>query len=411
MEFVFALAARHSTTFNDAEIGRLLQSEYLPDEQRVRITGDPFTAANDIAGSLIVGIGNRADVSLAFTYFHVNEPVDFPRYMCADCYETGKDPYAGGMPEYLALTDFDASDRLSYPLERGFEPTVEVAEPSITPGIAEPEPLYTGGGETTTVKEVVYVHHYYPRWYSAWFYDPWDYCGYYPRWYSPYRSGVYISVGWGWGYPYYYGNYYHGYGSYRYKPAGYASTYDVVRRSIRPGTRYKGTTTAVASTGDVRTTRTKTGAVRYKSAGTSGGYAMSDRGYKVYSSSTRPVHKVGTSTRSSRRPVYKINRSTARSRALSQQARKRGHGYKGVYSSQSKKFRSTSSRYGYRPGKAGARSYNPKQTIRRGSSSSRYTKSRPSRSLFRGSTSKAGRSVRSRGVSTKSRSGRSAKRK
>ena len=58
------------------------------------------------------------------------------------------------------------------------------------------------------------MHHYYPRWYSAWsydpwFYDPWYYCGYYPRWYSPYRSGVYISVGWGWGYPYYYGNYYY----------------------------------------------------------------------------------------------------------------------------------------------------------------------------------------------------------
>ncbi|MEJ2720998.1 MAG: DUF4384 domain-containing protein [bacterium] len=212
IEFVFALAAPHHDDFDMTELGFLIDSDKLPLERRFRIDGDPFLAANRIAGQLIRGISHRNGVTMSFTYFYLNEAVDFPRYLCTDCYETGKDPYGPNMPVYVASADFEKTDRLSYPLERGF------VEDYGNVAVAD----YRGdaGGTSTTQ---VYVT-YYPRWddgfYSrSWYYmDPW----YWSWYYWPYTgSGWYFNIGWNWGWGgchYYYFPYYYCGPYYAYRP-------------------------------------------------------------------------------------------------------------------------------------------------------------------------------------------------
>ncbi|UCG52179.1 MAG: DUF4384 domain-containing protein [Candidatus Latescibacterota bacterium] len=217
IEFVFALATPHRDDFNTEEIAFLLDNEKLSDERKFRIDGDPFLAANRIASQLIRGIAQRNGVSLSYTYFYINEAVDYPRYLCGDCYEKGKDPYGEGMPRYVAAADFETTDRLTYPLERGFAPEYEYESVADTGGSS-------GGGASVTR---VYVS-YYPRWdhgfytSSWWYMDPW----YWDWWYSPYyRGSWYFNIGWNWGwgawhyyyFPYYYcGPYYACYPYYAY---------------------------------------------------------------------------------------------------------------------------------------------------------------------------------------------------
>jgi hypothetical protein len=255
MEFVFAVSVRDRDAIADREIARFHESEYGPENQRIRIEGDPFTAANQIASQLIRGIRYSAGVSLAYTYFFMGEAVDYPRYMCLDCYETGADPYQASMPAYAATAVFDREDRLAYPFDMGFER-------AYTDNLVRPEALrdasYEGDNETTTTVEHVYVTSY-PRWnhgyYGVNFYcDPWYYpwsWGYYGGYY-PYAP-FYFSVGWNWGwggwgynycrspyyYPYYYQGRYHHYSPRRYNP--------YPNRGLRPGgKRYKGTSSLYA---------------------------------------------------------------------------------------------------------------------------------------------------------------------
>jgi len=208
IEFVFALAVEDRDFINEDEIGFLADNEAIPEDRKFRITGDPLLAANQIASHIVRGISHRPGVTLSFTYFYIDEAVDFPRYLCEDCYKKGKDPYAEGMPAYIASADFDKTDRLTYPLEEGFVPDEgEAAE------------LQYREHETEVTK--VYVT-YYPRWNdgfydtSWWYLDPW----YWGGWYDPYPGAFYWGVGWNWGwggwgayhytyFPYYYcGPYY-----------------------------------------------------------------------------------------------------------------------------------------------------------------------------------------------------------
>jgi hypothetical protein len=229
IEFVFALAAPHRDDFNRDEIAFLLDDERLPANRRFRIDGDPLLAANRIASQLIRGISHRNGTTLSFTYFYLNEAVDFPRYMCEDCYETGKDPYGPNMPVYVASADFERTNRLSFPLETGFVEdygSVAVADYGD----------YTGGTTTTQV----YVT-YYPRWddgfYSrSWYYaDPWYWNW---GWGGYWGSSWYFGVGWGWGwggchryyFPYYYCSPYYP-TPYRHY---YAPGYGYPRRGLRP---------------------------------------------------------------------------------------------------------------------------------------------------------------------------------
>jgi hypothetical protein len=175
VEFVFAVSVNDRDAVDGAGIADLLADEGRSASNRYRVKGDPFLAANRIAGQLVEGIANRRDESLAFTYFYVSEAVDYPRYLCEDCDRAGKDPYAENLG-YVATSAFDREDHLSYPLKPAFERTGD--------NVAAAEK--DSDDETT-----VYVSYY-------------GYGGaYYP--YSSFHVGYgYWGFGWGWGYPYYY---------------------------------------------------------------------------------------------------------------------------------------------------------------------------------------------------------------
>ena len=216
IEFVFALAVEDRDFINEDEVRFLADNETIPEEKKFRITGDPLLAANRIASQIVRGISHRQGVTLSFTYFYIDKAVDFPRYLCEDCYKKGKDPYAAGMPAYAAGADFEKTDRLTYPLEEGF-----------VPDVAEETQPRDEGNEANVTK--VYVT-YYPRWNdgfydtSWWYLDPW----YWGGWYDPYPGSFYFSIGWNWGwsgwgayhytyFPYYYsGPYYAHYPSWGY---------------------------------------------------------------------------------------------------------------------------------------------------------------------------------------------------
>jgi hypothetical protein len=216
IEFVFALAVENRDYINEQELRFLADDDRVPADRRFRVTGDPMLAANRIASELVRAISHRSGVTMSFTYFYVEEAVDFPRYLCEDCYEKGEDPYASGMPEYVANADFEVTERLRYPLDEGFVPS----EAATLTGLAEPQPY-----EAETHVTKVYVS-YYPRWdhgfydvswwyFDPWYWDPWYYTPYPYRW----RWGVTIGWGWGWGwsgwspchtyFPYYYWGGYH----------------------------------------------------------------------------------------------------------------------------------------------------------------------------------------------------------
>lgn len=237
IEFVFAVAVEDLDHINEDEIGFLAANDITPDSNNFKIDGDPLLAANRIASQLVRGISHRRGVTMSYTYFYINEAVDFPRYLCEDCYKSGKDPFGPGMPTYVAYADFEATDRLTYPLEQGF-----VREGDGNMGLSP----QLGNTTVTTA----YVS-YYPRWdngfYSTswWYNDPW-------YWGAPYYgSSFYFSVGWNWGgwgrchynyFPYYYNGPYYACGPYwgyyncypasiNY-PASYGYAYN--KRSFRP---------------------------------------------------------------------------------------------------------------------------------------------------------------------------------
>ncbi len=261
IEFVFALSVENRDYVNDEELRFLADDERLPEQRRFRITGDPLLGANTIASQLVRGISHRQGVTMAFTYFYIDEAVDYPRYLCEDCYEKGQDPYASGMPTYVANADFEKTDHLTYPLDEGFAP-----ESQASSLIGGSEPRSDDYGTDVTK---VYVS-YYPRWDDGFYETSWWYCDpwYWDPWYYnpyPYHWGWGVTIGWGWGwtachYPYYWGGYPpYGYGwgypayypPYYYPP--YSQGYGNNGRSFRPvpkggssdalyaGMNYKGT--------------------------------------------------------------------------------------------------------------------------------------------------------------------------
>ena len=276
LEMIFAVAVNNKDDLDELEVSFLMNNSKLPRESQYRVDGDPFMAANDIASRLVRGISNRPEVSLAYTYFYVNQAVDFPRYLCTDCYQNGTDPYAPGMRTYSPTVAFDASAGLQYPLQAGFAQDTPVAQ--------SPQPGVTYTYDTPVRETHVYVHYpttryvYYP---SSWWY--WDYyywrpycAGWYPYYPAPYR-GWYFSVGWNWGY----------WGGGYYYPYHYGHDYYVDNRPVR---------------GTVRPTRYKGGGDLYddlhrKQRERKVAYKHQDDGPSIQSRPTRPtVTKGGTTT-------------------------------------------------------------------------------------------------------------------
>ncbi|MCZ6767067.1 MAG: DUF4384 domain-containing protein [bacterium] len=178
MEMVFAVFAPRRDDFDVYAI-----QENISDSESgyaERIDGDPFIAANRVASRLVPGIATNPGASLAFTYFHVIEPVDFPRYLCGTCEASGSDPWGPSGPDYVAVRDFERTNQLAYPLVRGFDLESNLAE-------AEAKPRYL---ETT---RTVYVD-YRPGWDRGYYWGPWGGYSCYP-----YYPGWFVSVGFGWG--------------------------------------------------------------------------------------------------------------------------------------------------------------------------------------------------------------------
>jgi hypothetical protein len=263
VEFVFVLVVPDRDDIDRRELDFLAEAGELPPEQRYRIDGDPFIAANIIAGELVRGISHREGVSLDYTYFYINDRVAYPCYLCGEC----DGALEGGCNDYVVTANFDQSHPLAYPLRRGYEMIEPAAEPGLedTAGLAEAgdertfgryesddgtvninfypynSEVYYETRETLTGGTDVNVYmygypYYYDPWYYGWYYYPSVSLGFY--WGPPsfwwgfnwgWWGGYYCSA-WYWPrcyslYDYYWCNYCWYDGGYRYRPERYKDKY------------------------------------------------------------------------------------------------------------------------------------------------------------------------------------------
>lgn len=268
-----------------------------------RIDGDPFIAANRIASRLVPGIARNPGASLAFTYFHVIAPVDFPRYLCGTCEATGRDPWGPNGPDYVAVRDFERTNQLAYPLVRGFDLESNLAE-------AEPEPRYI---ETT---RTVYID-YRPGWDRGYYWGPWGGYSCYP-----YYPGWFVSVGFGWGWGhgwgYHHNSYYpwypvNGGGYYAYTRPNSIAYRTASYRSSSPY-RYKNSVLTTALTRQ----RTSSPSARVKSRSIAGRtYASRDSRYaRKTKTSSRSITSSRTVARLSPRGALSSNDRLSRNRSV-----------------------------------------------------------------------------------------------
>jgi hypothetical protein len=257
MEFVFALTVPDRTALDEAELAYLRDVENRPIEEKYRIDGDPFLAANIIAGELVRGISHRGGVFLDYTYFYVNQRVDHPCYLCGEC-EGARDALCD---DFQLVADLERSTPLSYPLQRAYQ-VVERGTPASDEYVDVADRVETVDQDddvnvsfypySVEVRYVTqpYAYSYYdPYWYDPFWYDPW-YCGYvyYPGWRYPYYGHYYAwSFNWGywggyycsgWYYPRYHNwrDYYHdNYWNYAYGGVHYKTAY----KKQRSATAYK----------------------------------------------------------------------------------------------------------------------------------------------------------------------------
>ncbi len=248
VEFMFALTVPERSAIDSDELRYLTDQSSGPADERYRIDGDPFLAANIIAGELVRGISRRPGVFIDYTYFYVNERVSYPCYLFGNCDAEDE------IVDVQVVADFQRGSTHTYPLRRAYNVHAGSTEFGDDAEYAlEPETFkesrvdvnfYPFSSEVYSdyndwdddVDVNIYVHggRYSPYYYSSWYYDPW-YCGwdYYPS------SSWWVGIGWGYsdwrwnrGYwyckPYRYRPYYHSYGwnywrdcYYDYNYAGY----------------------------------------------------------------------------------------------------------------------------------------------------------------------------------------------
>jgi hypothetical protein len=282
---VFALAVPNRDQINEEEMGFLIENENLPRDKKFRIDGDPLLAANMIASELVRGIGQLDGISLAYTYFYINDAVEYPRYLCAECHESKSDPYERPCEIYEFAGDFSNTDNLSYPLKRGFEVARYDTEISGTDRVAE---RGTGDEPETNIYVAFYPYDSYvytPRTlYSFYTYDPWYWT---PLWADPWwhwdpyypgysRHSFYFAWGWNWGSwgwnwgpgrwnPYYYSSWWYPH-HYPYNDHWYQNNYyDYAYRPFRPNKyRYKSSLQTATTRSATRDRNLLIGSVRTK---------------------------------------------------------------------------------------------------------------------------------------------------
>ena len=195
IEFVFALAVDDPSGIDQAALSRLAGSD-LEGGEPYRVEGDPFLAANTIAGDLVRDV-SRSGASFGYTYFYVSERVDHPCYLCGPC-----DDSEAACAEYHVAQNFDRSTALPYPLRRGYELTDVASVETEDTSALSPVVIPSDDGDVVVNfypygSEVRYVDPNMVGLYTdSWWYDP--YYWYYPGWY-PYYPGWSVSIGFGWG--------------------------------------------------------------------------------------------------------------------------------------------------------------------------------------------------------------------
>ncbi|MGD8414413.1 MAG: DUF4384 domain-containing protein, partial [Candidatus Latescibacterota bacterium] len=113
VEFLFVLVVPDRDDIDRRELDFLGKANDLPADERYRIDGDPFIAANIIAGELVRGISRLDGVFLDYAYFFINERVAYPCYLCNEC----DGATAGGCDGYLVTANFDQNRPLTYPMQ------------------------------------------------------------------------------------------------------------------------------------------------------------------------------------------------------------------------------------------------------------------------------------------------------
>lgn len=235
VEFVFAV----SVSDRDAIDHEALAA--MRDETR-RINGDPFIAANMLAGELVRDISQHT-VFIGYTYFYVSDRVEYPCYLCGTCDGSAGSTECDG---YRIAQNFDRNVSLSYPLARGYEMVetasqTETVTDSASDNVAIPDQptevnFYPYGSEVHYADPVAVN-----LWYTWGWYDPFYY--YYPYSYPYYCSPWQVSIGFGWGWGwggYYCGGWYdpwYGCGYYPYYGNGYYPYYPYA--DSRPVSKFK----------------------------------------------------------------------------------------------------------------------------------------------------------------------------
>jgi len=262
VEFLFALVVPNRDDIDRRELDFLGKANDLPPEERYRIDGDPFIAANIIAGELVRGISRREGIYLDYNYFYINERVAYPCYLCGEC----DGAIQNGCDGYIITSNFDEKRPLQYPLSRGYEMIEPAATPMLEDGTGmadagdsrtfgqyesedgtvninfypynsevyyETRKTMTGG---TDINVYMYDDPYFDPWYYGWYYYPTVAVG---GWWGP--PSFWWGINWGWWGGYYcsawywprcytvWDNYAYNYGYYdggvRYRPERYKDKY------------------------------------------------------------------------------------------------------------------------------------------------------------------------------------------
>ncbi len=226
IEYIHAIAVNDPSRIDRDELYYLAQNSTMPEEKRLRIDMDPFLAFNMIDEELITD-AERMTPATDYTYFYINQKVDYPGYLCYKCHSPSKipDPYAMECPE-VDIEFIAVNEDAGYPYPQLY--AVVQAGSDAPEDEYESYEYYTDNlslgyddydyDEQKVYLSVYYNSGYYP--YSYYWPGYWSwYGGCYSNWY-----GVSWGIGWGWGsgcyyhhypfyswYPYSYSSYWHGY--------------------------------------------------------------------------------------------------------------------------------------------------------------------------------------------------------
>lgn len=205
VEYIHAIAVSDRSTVREEELRYMADDRRRPEDERLRIDGDPYLAFNAIDENIVQGAKDNPPAT-AHAYFYINREVDYPRYLCSKCHAPGKltDPYNMDCPEII-VERFAYETEPQYPYPPLFDITYETGETGEDYYISDKyaEKYYEeeeSGSEPDIYLSIYYSDYSYPyRYYypstSSYYYDPFWYDSY---WY------------WGFGFNWFYiGSYYH----------------------------------------------------------------------------------------------------------------------------------------------------------------------------------------------------------